>query len=85
MQAGKSQKVANLLGNTFPSLRPWIEAQYHSAFLKDMMVYGDEPHAMIAMCEFAASIEAFAEAIAEISFEEMIRIMAEMTGGDLNV
>jgi len=77
MQAGKSQKIANLLVNTFPSLRPWIEAQYHSAFLKDMVVYGDEPNAMIAMCEFAASIEGFADAIAEVSLGEMIRIITE--------
>tara|TARA_R100001480_G_scaffold123677_5_gene122129 strand:+ start:2597 stop:2851 length:255 start_codon:yes stop_codon:yes gene_type:complete len=78
MHADKSQKIANLLVNTFPSLRPWIEAQYHSAFLKDMMVYADEPNAMIAMCEFAASIEAFADTIAEVSFDEMIRIMTDM-------
>lgn len=71
----------NLIAETFPSLIPWLEGQYMRAVFKDMTLYDDEPHAMIGLAEFAASIEAFADAIAEVSLEEMFHIMADMMGG----
>ena len=74
-------QIVSLIANTFPSLIPWIDEQYHKSIIKDMTLYADEPHAMIAMAEFAAGMEAFADAIAEASIEEMIHIMADMMGG----
>lgn len=71
----------NLIAKTFPSLTSWLERQYLEAVLKDMTLYADEPHAMIGLAEMAFSIEAFADAIAEASIEEMIHLMADMMGG----
>ena len=81
MNNHQATKVVHLIANTFPSLKPWIDEQYHKAVIKDMTRYADEPHAMIALTEFAAGIDAFAEAIAEVSLEEMFHIMADMMGG----
>ena len=71
----------NLIAETFPSLIPWLEEQYTRAVMKDMTLYADEPHAMIALAEMAAGIEAFADAIAEASIQEMFHLMADMMGG----
>ena len=71
----------NLLAETFPSLIPWLEGQYMKAVMKDMTLYADEPHAMIGLAEMALSVEAFAEAIAEASLQEMFHLMADMMGG----
>ena len=82
MNNEKSTAVMNLIARTFPSLIPWLEEQYKRAIVKDMIIYADEPHAMIGLAEFAASIEAFADAIAEVSIEEMFHLMADHLGGD---
>lgn len=66
----------NLIAETFPSLIPWLEAQYMIAVVKDMVEYKDEPDAMIAMTEMALSVEGFADAIAATSLQEMFEVMA---------
>tara|TARA_B100002019_G_scaffold236985_1_gene211672 strand:+ start:207 stop:455 length:249 start_codon:yes stop_codon:yes gene_type:complete len=81
MNNEKSTAIMNLIAETFPSLIPWLEGQYMKAVMKDMTLYADEPHAMIGLAEMAASIEAFADAIAEASLEEMFHLMADMMGG----
>tara|TARA_R100001015_G_C4617698_1_gene174042 strand:- start:807 stop:1055 length:249 start_codon:yes stop_codon:yes gene_type:complete len=81
MNKDKANHIMNLLAKTFPSLEPWLTRQYMDAVMKDMILYADEPHAMIGLAEMAASIEAFADAIAEASIEEMFHIMADMMGG----
>tara|TARA_R100001510_G_C7519742_1_gene115763 strand:- start:350 stop:598 length:249 start_codon:yes stop_codon:yes gene_type:complete len=81
MNKHKATRIVNLIANYFPSLRPWLDEQYARAVIKDMTVYSNEKHAMIGLVEMAASIEAFADAIAEASFDEMIHIMADMMGG----
>ena len=81
MNNEKSTAIMNLIAETFPSLIPWLEGQYMKAVLKDMTLYADEPHAMIALAEMAAGIEAFADAIAEVSLQEMFHLMADMMGG----
>lgn len=81
MNNEKSTAIMNLIAETFPSLTSWLERQYLEAIMKDMTLYADEPHAMIGLAEMAASIEAFADAIAEASLEEMFHLMADMMGG----
>lgn len=81
MNNHRSTAIMNLIAETFPSLIPWLEEQYARAVFKDMTLYADEPHAMIALAEMAAGIEGFADAIAEASIEEMIHLMADMMGG----
>ena len=78
MNNHQATRIVNLIAETFPSLIPWIDEQYHKAVIKDMTLYADEPHAMIGLAEFAAGIEAFADAIAEASLEEMFHLMADM-------
>jgi hypothetical protein len=82
MNNQRSTEIMNLIAKTFPSLTPWLREQYMRAVMKDMTLYADEPHAMIALTEMSAGIEAFADAIAEASIEEMIHIMAEHLGGE---
>ena len=81
MNNHRSTAIMNLIAETFPSLIPWLEEQYGRAVFKDMTLYADEPHAMIALAEMAAGIEAFADAIAEVSLQEMFHLMADMMGG----
>lgn len=81
MNNHQATQIVNLIANTFPSLRPWIDEQYHKAIIKDMTHYADESNAMIALVEFAAGMDAFADAIAEASLEEMFHLMADMMGG----
>lgn len=81
MNNRQATAIVNLIAQTFPSLIPWIDEQYHKAIIKDMTVYSDEPHAMIGLAEFAAGMDAFADAIAQVSIEEMFHLMADMMGG----
>tara|TARA_S200002703_G_scaffold106116_1_gene92054 strand:- start:711 stop:965 length:255 start_codon:yes stop_codon:yes gene_type:complete len=71
----------DLLVRTFPSLIPWIGRQYMDAVMKDMILYADEPDAMIGLAEMSASIEAFVDTMAEFAIEEMINILGDMMGG----
>ena len=81
MNKHKATRIVNLIAETFPSLRPWLDEQYARAVIKDMTLYSNEEHAMIGLVEMAASIEAFADAIAVASVEEMAHIMADLLRG----
>ena len=76
-------KFVGLISKYFPSLNPWLEEEFRKAIFKDMTLYADEPNAMIGLCEYSASIQAFADVIAEVALEETIRLMCEMMNEEL--
>lgn len=73
-----SHKIIALLSETFPKvLMPVLRDQFAEAMHTDMMVYRDEPHAMIAIIAFEQSWAGFAEVMADMSLMEVMGMMME--------
>lgn len=73
-----SHKIIALLSETFPKiLMPVLREQFAEAVHTDMVLYRDEPHAMIALICYEANWAGFAEVMADMSLQEMFSMMEE--------